>query len=184
MLKSSRFAKHRRRHIALTPRSQRMALLLLIFLVAAFARLWHFQDAPPGLQHDELFKAQEGRGIVENGDWRVFYPSNQGHEGGYVWLLGAVVPAVWRHHDHDQNAAILGRDAHAGVFVSLRPRCSEHARGDNRNRVGGGLLLAGLDESGGAARQSAAAGGFNGAVGAVAASVLWRVRSVAGGPPF
>lgn len=87
MLKSSRFANHRRHITALTVRSQRILLLLLIFLVAAFARLWQFQDAPPGLQHDELFKAQEGRAIVENGDWRFFYPSNQGHEGGYVWLL-------------------------------------------------------------------------------------------------
>ena len=87
MLKSSRFAQQWRHIIALTPPSQRILLLLLIFLVAAFARLWGLQDAPPGLQHDELFKAQEARAIVENGDWRVFYPSNQGHEGGYVWLL-------------------------------------------------------------------------------------------------
>jgi 4-amino-4-deoxy-L-arabinose transferase-like glycosyltransferase len=87
VLKSSRFAQHRRRIIVLSTRSQRLLLLLLIFLVAAFARIWHLQDAPPGLQHDELFKAQEGRAIVENGDWRFFYPSNQGHEGGYVWLL-------------------------------------------------------------------------------------------------
>lgn len=66
----------------------RLMGILLILLVAAFARIWHFQDAPPGLQHDELFKAQEGRLLVEEGDFRAFYPSNQGHEGGYIWLLG------------------------------------------------------------------------------------------------
>jgi 4-amino-4-deoxy-L-arabinose transferase-like glycosyltransferase len=65
-----------------------MWLGILILLVAAFARLYLFGDAPPGLQHDEIFKAQEGRALIEQGDFRLFYPSNQGHEGLYVWLLG------------------------------------------------------------------------------------------------
>ncbi|MCU0496334.1 MAG: glycosyltransferase family 39 protein [Anaerolineae bacterium] len=59
---------------------------LLILLIAAFARLYLLGEAPPGLQHDEIFKAQEGRALIEQGDFRVFYPSNQGHEGLYVWL--------------------------------------------------------------------------------------------------
>ena len=45
-------------------------------------------SAPPGLQHDEIFKAEEGWRLVEHGQFRVFYPTNQGHEGAYVWLLG------------------------------------------------------------------------------------------------
>lgn len=65
-----------------------LILTTLLLLLAAFFRLWQFDSAPPGLQHDELFKAQEGRAIVESGDWRLFYPSNQGHEGAYVWLNG------------------------------------------------------------------------------------------------
>lgn len=66
----------------------RLGIILLILLVAACVRLWQLGDAPPGLQHDEIFKAHEGQAIVKNGDIRIFYPSNQGHEGGYVWLLG------------------------------------------------------------------------------------------------
>lgn len=62
-------------------------LFLLLLLLAAFLRIAAFQDAPPGLQHDEMFKALEGRRLLEAGDFRVFYPSNQGHEGGYVWAL-------------------------------------------------------------------------------------------------
>ncbi len=91
----------------LSKKTRLFVLPVLILLIAAFARLWNFGEAPPGLQHDELFKAQEGRWIIENGDIRIFYPSNQGHEGGYVWLLalsyalfGANVvmvkmPALW-----------------------------------------------------------------------------------------
>jgi 4-amino-4-deoxy-L-arabinose transferase-like glycosyltransferase len=67
------------------------SLLLLLFtatlLLAAFLRLTALNEAPPGLQHDEMFKALEGRRLLEAGDFRVFYPSNQGHEGGYVWAL-------------------------------------------------------------------------------------------------
>lgn len=65
----------------------RLALGLAILLAAAFARLWALGDVPPGLQHDEIFKAEEGRLLAEYGDFRLFYPSNQGHEGLYVWML-------------------------------------------------------------------------------------------------
>ena len=68
-------------------RQRRIPIPLLILLLAAFMRLWHLGKAPPGLQHDEIFKAQEGRAIVEQGDIQLFYRSNQGHEGGYVWLI-------------------------------------------------------------------------------------------------
>jgi 4-amino-4-deoxy-L-arabinose transferase-like glycosyltransferase len=76
--------------IARAPRIRfNAALGLLILLIAAFARIYAFGDSPPGLQHDEIFKAMEGRALIERGDFRIFYPSNQGHEGGYVWVLGA-----------------------------------------------------------------------------------------------
>ncbi len=65
----------------------RLAVITFILLVAAFGRLWKLGEAPPGLQHDELFKAQEGQSIITDGNFRVFYETNQGHEGGYVWLL-------------------------------------------------------------------------------------------------
>ncbi len=66
----------------------RIYLTVLVLLLAAFVRLWHSGDAPPGLQHDEIFKAIEGVRVVEDADIRLFYPSNQGHEGGYVWFIG------------------------------------------------------------------------------------------------
>ena len=61
----------------------------LLLLIAAALRIVAFDSAPPGLQHDEIFKAQEGIALITQGDFRLFYPTNQGHEGGFVWLLGA-----------------------------------------------------------------------------------------------
>ncbi len=63
----------------------KLVIPLLILIIAALVRLAGL--GAPGLQHDEIFKAQEGRVLWEQGDFRVFYESNQGHEGGYVWLL-------------------------------------------------------------------------------------------------
>lgn len=61
---------------------------LAVLLLGAFARIAALTESPPGMQHDEMFKAIEGRQLIQAGDFRVFYPTNQGHEGGYVWLSG------------------------------------------------------------------------------------------------
>jgi len=57
-----------------------------LLLLGAFTRLVAFGDAPAGLQHDELYDALDGVGIVERGDFALYYPDNQGREGGYMWL--------------------------------------------------------------------------------------------------
>lgn len=57
-----------------------------VLLIGAFARLVAFGDAPAGLQHDEIYDALDGVGIIERGDFALYYPDNQGREGGYMWL--------------------------------------------------------------------------------------------------
>ncbi len=69
-------------------------IFVCVLLVAALLRFASFGESPPGLQHDEMFKALEGRRLLETGDFRVFYPTNQGHEGGYVWALAASMALV------------------------------------------------------------------------------------------
>jgi hypothetical protein len=74
----------------MTATRSRLTLILgtLILLIASALRIIALDDVPPGLQHDEIFKAQEGIALITQGDFRLFYPTNQGHEGGFVWLLG------------------------------------------------------------------------------------------------
>jgi len=69
------------------PRPLTVWLGVVVLMLGAFARIGAFTDSPPGMQHDEMFKAIEGRQLAQAGDFRVFYPTNQGHEGGYVWAL-------------------------------------------------------------------------------------------------
>jgi hypothetical protein len=67
---------------------KRISLIIVILLSGFFVRIWRFHEVPPGLQHDEIFKAEEGISLIEDGNFQIFYESNQGHEGFYVWLLG------------------------------------------------------------------------------------------------
>ena len=43
---------------------------------------------PAGLQHDEVFNAEAAVHLIDDGYLRLYYPSNQGREGAFVWLLG------------------------------------------------------------------------------------------------
>ncbi len=66
----------------------RLATGTIILLAAAFLRLWMYDDVPPGLQHDEVFNAEAAVHLIDDGYLRLYYPSNQGREGAFVWLLG------------------------------------------------------------------------------------------------
>lgn len=66
---------------------RRLAIGTVILLAAACLRLWMFDEVPPGLQHDEVFNAEAAVHLVDDGYLRLFYPSNQGREGAFVWIL-------------------------------------------------------------------------------------------------
>lgn len=61
---------------------------VLILLIASFLRLWMVGQAPPGLQHDEIFNAEDAIRLIDERDFRAFYAANQGREGAFIWLLG------------------------------------------------------------------------------------------------
>lgn len=66
-----------------------LALLLLLFLVAAWL-FWHaLLDVPPGLEPDELIEAEVAEQVL-SGDLRPFYEAGQGREGLYYYWL-----ALW-----------------------------------------------------------------------------------------
>ena len=62
-------------------------ILLLILVLASFFRLWQIDSMPPGLYPDEAINGNDALKTLETGQFKVFYPENNGREGLFVWLI-------------------------------------------------------------------------------------------------
>ncbi|MEX2007976.1 MAG: hypothetical protein WD850_00520 [Candidatus Spechtbacterales bacterium] len=65
-------------------------VLLLIIALAAFLRLYALSDVPPGIYPDEAMNANDAIDTMVSGEYRVFYPENNGREGLHIWLNALV----------------------------------------------------------------------------------------------
>lgn len=59
-------------------------LLILIVIIAAFLRLYNITDLPPGLYPDEAMNGNNTLEAISTGEWKVFYPENNGREGLFI----------------------------------------------------------------------------------------------------
>jgi 4-amino-4-deoxy-L-arabinose transferase-like glycosyltransferase len=59
-------------------------LVLLIVAVAAFFRLYQLDAYPPGLYPDEAMNGNNAIQAIETGDYKLFYPENNGREGLFI----------------------------------------------------------------------------------------------------
>jgi 4-amino-4-deoxy-L-arabinose transferase-like glycosyltransferase len=86
----------------------KIALLLLIILVAAFYRLYRITDLPPGDDHDPACYGLDALSILR-GNHAVFFPSNFGREALFSYLV-AFCFAVFGAHPYviHMTAAFVG----------------------------------------------------------------------------
>jgi 4-amino-4-deoxy-L-arabinose transferase-like glycosyltransferase len=84
-----------RQEIRERPRSWRPSKLGLmvaaIVLLAAFLRLHGLDAAPPGLCTDEAYNGVNALEALDTGDWKVFYPDNNGREGLFINIQSLVL---------------------------------------------------------------------------------------------
>lgn len=73
-------------------------LILLIALLAIFFRFWKIGEIPPGLYPDVAINGNDALGALSSGDFKPFYPENNGREGFFIniialvfWLFGTSV---------------------------------------------------------------------------------------------
>ena len=64
-----------------------LLLLIVIFVIAAFFRLWQLSSIPPGLYPDVAINGNDVLASLKSGDFKVFYPDNNGREGLFMWLI-------------------------------------------------------------------------------------------------
>ena len=60
--------------------------LIVIIALAVFFRFWQFTSIPPGLYQDEAMNGADALASLNSGEYKVFYPNNNGREGMIVWL--------------------------------------------------------------------------------------------------
>jgi len=74
-------------------------IILIILAVAGFFRLYNLDTAPPGLYPDEAVNANDAMQALDSGEYKIFYPDNNGREGLYVGFLAILFklfgPSIW-----------------------------------------------------------------------------------------
>ncbi len=64
-------------------------ILLLILIISIFFRTWQLDSLPPGLYPDEAMNGNDAVESLENKDFKIFYPYNNGREGLFIWIVSA-----------------------------------------------------------------------------------------------
>lgn len=59
-------------------------MLFLILIIAAFFRLYNIQSVPPGLYPDEAMNGNNALEALSTGQFKIFYPENNGREGLFI----------------------------------------------------------------------------------------------------
>ena len=67
--------------------SRQTVLLLIVLIIASFFRLYNLSgtnSAPPGLYPDEAINGNNASEALDTGNFKVFYPENNGREGLFI----------------------------------------------------------------------------------------------------
>lgn len=67
-------------------RKTKIALVLVVLIIAAFFRFYRIAEIPPGLYPDEAVNGNNAAEALESGGFKVFYPDNNGREGLFINL--------------------------------------------------------------------------------------------------
>lgn len=61
--------------------------IIVILLIGGFFRFYLITEIPPGLYPDEAMNGNNALAVLATGNFKVFYPENNGREGLYIALL-------------------------------------------------------------------------------------------------
>lgn len=93
-------------------------LIVVILLVATFFRTYRFQAAPPGLQHDEIFKANFATYILK-GEFPAFFDANGGEEALYPYLAALSIALLGENYFALRLVAVLSGIVSIAILYRL-----------------------------------------------------------------
>lgn len=68
-------------------RHKEIFALAIVMAIACFFRLWGLDNVPPGLYPDVAINGNDALDTLKTGQWKLFYPENNGREGLFMWLI-------------------------------------------------------------------------------------------------
>ncbi|PIR72704.1 MAG: hypothetical protein COU42_00010 [Candidatus Nealsonbacteria bacterium CG10_big_fil_rev_8_21_14_0_10_36_24] len=90
-------------------------------VIAAFFRLWKLDSIPPGLYPDVAMNGNDALDTLKTGQWKLFYPENNGREGLFMWLIAFSFlifgPSIWA---IKIVAAIIGIFTVFGLYLLIK----------------------------------------------------------------
>jgi 4-amino-4-deoxy-L-arabinose transferase-like glycosyltransferase len=69
------------------PQKIKYVLLIGVLIIATFFRFYHITTTPPGLYPDEAMDGANAQNVAQTGQYKVYYPEDNGREGLYVNIL-------------------------------------------------------------------------------------------------
>ena len=99
-----------------------VTVLVLTVAIAAFFRLYRLDSIPPGLNADEATDGVDAVAAWRTGEFRVFYPENNGRGGMFINLVAITFGLTGRARPWVVRlpSALLGTLAVAGVYALAR----------------------------------------------------------------
>jgi len=100
--------------------------ILLILIIASFFRFANLTSIPPGLYPDEAMNGNNALFALENNDFRVYYPENNGREGLFINIQALFLKFFLSFSNYPQAwmlrivSAIFGTLTVLGVFLLIK----------------------------------------------------------------
>ena len=108
--------------------------LLAIIALATFFRLWQIKTIPPGFYPDEAMNGNNAMEAWDSGNFKVFYPENNGREGLWINMIAPFI-AVFGNEPWVPRtiAAIFGILTVLGLFLLTRELFCINPKSEIRN---------------------------------------------------
>src|SRR3989339_53620 len=68
---------------------KKIILIGIVVALAAFFRLYDLKNVPPGLYPDEAMNGNNALETLRTGEYKIFYPENNGREGLFINIQAA-----------------------------------------------------------------------------------------------
>ncbi len=92
--------------------------LFLVLIIATFLRTYQLDKFPPGLYPDEAMNGNNALEAIKTGDYRVYYPENNGREGLFINIQAQFLRAIGQNEPWALRlfSALVGILTVAGIY--------------------------------------------------------------------